>query len=56
MKEIMLPYVFICWILVKTGLVKWTLKNAVIIVGIGIGVGVGSVYCPPFLVSSGSHQ
>ncbi|EIU7614526.1 efflux RND transporter periplasmic adaptor subunit [Vibrio vulnificus] len=36
MKEIMLPYVFICWILVKTGLVKWTLKNAVIIVGIGV--------------------
>lgn len=35
MKEIMLPYVFICWLLVKTGVVRWTLKNAVIIVGIG---------------------
>ncbi len=36
MKEIMLPYVFICWLLVKTGLVKWTLRNAVIIVGTGV--------------------
>ena len=35
MKEIMLPYVFICWLLVKTGVVRWTLRNAVVIVGIG---------------------
>ncbi|RTZ17467.1 biotin/lipoyl-binding protein [Vibrio aquaticus] len=36
MKEIMLPYVFLCWLLVKTGVVRWTLKNAVIIVGTGV--------------------
>jgi len=36
MKEIMLPYVLICWILVKTGVVQWTLKNAVIIVSTGM--------------------
>ncbi|MBM7036770.1 HlyD family secretion protein [Vibrio ulleungensis] len=35
MKEIMLPYIFIIWILVKTGVIKWTLRNAVIYVGIG---------------------
>ncbi|MBW3696021.1 biotin/lipoyl-binding protein [Vibrio sp. T187] len=36
MKEIMLPYVLICWILVKAGVIQWTLKNAVIIVSTGI--------------------
>lgn len=36
MKEIMLPYVLICWILVKTGVITWTLRNAVIIVGTGV--------------------
>ncbi|WP_061016087.1 HlyD family secretion protein [Vibrio splendidus] len=36
MKEIMLPYILICWILVKAGIVRWTLKNATIIVGIGV--------------------
>ncbi|WP_394251877.1 HlyD family secretion protein [Vibrio profundi] len=36
MKEIMLPYVLICWILVKTGVIQWTLKNAVIIVSTGL--------------------
>lgn len=36
MKEIMLPYVLICWILVKTGVIQWTLKNAVIIVSTGV--------------------
>lgn len=36
MKEIMLPYVLICWLLVKSGLVKWTLKNAVTMVGTGV--------------------
>ncbi|MEG3219469.1 efflux RND transporter periplasmic adaptor subunit [Vibrio gigantis] len=36
MKEIMLPYILICWILVKTGVVKWTLRNATIIVGTGL--------------------
>ncbi|WP_117232668.1 HlyD family secretion protein [Vibrio maerlii] len=40
MKEIMLPYILICWILVKTGIVKWTLRNAVCIVGIGVGIAV----------------
>jgi multidrug resistance efflux pump len=38
MKEIMLPYVLICWILVKTGVVRWTLRNAVIIIGIGVAL------------------
>lgn len=36
MKEIMLPYVLICWLLVKSGLVKWTLRNAVTMVGTGV--------------------
>lgn len=35
MKEIMLPYIFIIWVLVKIGVIKWTLRNAVIFVGIG---------------------
>ncbi|MGR5177347.1 HlyD family secretion protein [Vibrio parahaemolyticus] len=35
MKEIMLPYVLIIWLLVKLGVIKWTLKNAVISVGFG---------------------
>lgn len=35
MKEIMLPYIFIIWVLVKTGVIQWTLRNAVIFVGIG---------------------
>ncbi len=38
MKEIMLPYVLICWILVKAGIVRWTLRNAVIIIGIGVAL------------------
>ncbi|PKF62502.1 hemolysin D [Psychromonas sp. psych-6C06] len=36
MKEIMLPYIFIIWVLVKTGVIQWTLRNAVIYVGIGL--------------------
>ncbi|GDY25664.1 MULTISPECIES: HlyD family secretion protein [unclassified Agarivorans] len=36
MKEIMLPYILICWILVKTGVIQWTLRNAVITVSIGV--------------------
>ena len=36
MKEIMLPYIFIIWVLVKTGVIQWTLRNAVIYIGIGI--------------------
>ena len=36
MKEIMLPYVFIIWVLVKTGVIQWTLRNAVIYVGFGL--------------------
>jgi membrane fusion protein (multidrug efflux system) len=35
MKEIMLPYVLIMWLLVKMGVIQWTLKNAVIIVSVG---------------------
>ncbi|WOH38581.1 efflux RND transporter periplasmic adaptor subunit [Thalassotalea fonticola] len=35
MKEIMLPYILIMWILVKLGVIEWTLKNAVRIVGLG---------------------
>ncbi|MFD2167550.1 efflux RND transporter periplasmic adaptor subunit [Thalassotalea euphylliae] len=35
MKEIMLPYIFIMWILVKIGVIKWTLRNAAYIVGFG---------------------
>ncbi len=35
MKEIMLPYILICIILVKTGIVQWTLRNAVIMIGAG---------------------
>lgn len=35
MKEIMLPYVFICWILVKTGVIQWNLRNATTIVALG---------------------
>lgn len=35
MKEIMLPYILICWLLVKSGLVRWTLKNATIMVSSG---------------------
>ncbi|MGY5452906.1 HlyD family secretion protein [Agarivorans sp. MS3-6] len=36
MKEIMLPYILICWILVKTGVIQWTLRNAVLTVSIGV--------------------
>ncbi|MCL9777563.1 HlyD family secretion protein [Vibrio methylphosphonaticus] len=35
MKEIMLPYVLIIWLLVKLGVIKWTLRNAVLSVGFG---------------------
>ncbi|MDN2482538.1 HlyD family secretion protein [Vibrio agarivorans] len=35
MKEIMLPYILICWLLVKSGLVRWTLKNATVMIGTG---------------------
>lgn len=35
MKEIMLPYILIVWLLVKLGVIQWTLRNAVISVGIG---------------------
>jgi len=36
MKEIMLPYIIIMWLLVKLGVIEWTLKNAVKIVGMGL--------------------
>lgn len=36
MKEIMLPYVFIVWLLVKTGVMKWTLRNAFISISLGL--------------------
>jgi multidrug resistance efflux pump len=35
MKEIMIPYILIMWLLVKTGVIEWTLKNAVRIVAVG---------------------
>ncbi|USD40273.1 efflux RND transporter periplasmic adaptor subunit [Vibrio sp. SCSIO 43135] len=35
MKEIMLPYILICWLLVKAGVIKWNLKNATILVSFG---------------------
>ncbi|WP_394129949.1 HlyD family secretion protein [Shewanella maritima] len=35
MKEIMLPYVLICWLLIKLGVIQWNLKNAVRMVGLG---------------------
>lgn len=28
MKEIMIPYILLMWILVSTGAIKWTLKSA----------------------------
>ena len=36
MKEIMLPYILICIVLVKAGVVQWTLRNASIMVGTGL--------------------
>ncbi|GIU53981.1 HlyD family secretion protein [Shewanella sp. KT0246] len=36
MKEIMLPYVLIVWLLVKLGVIQWNLANAVRSVGLGI--------------------
>ncbi len=36
MKEIMLPYILIVWLLVKLGVIRWTLRNAVISVGLGM--------------------
>ncbi|ANO34563.1 hemolysin D [Vibrio breoganii] len=36
MKEIMLPYILICWILVKTGVVKWNLRSGTFMVGTGM--------------------
>ncbi|OEF93985.1 HlyD family secretion protein [Vibrio splendidus] len=38
MKEIMLPYILIVWLLVKLGVIQWTLRNAVISVGIGAAI------------------
>ncbi|WP_248289596.1 hypothetical protein [Thalassotalea sp. Y01] len=35
MKEIMLPYILIMWILVKLGVIKWTIRNATYIIGLG---------------------
>ncbi|NKF50854.1 biotin/lipoyl-binding protein [Shewanella sp. WXL01] len=35
MKEVMIPYILIMWILVSTGAIKWTLKNAFWIVSGG---------------------
>ncbi|GEM80295.1 HlyD family secretion protein [Vibrio superstes] len=36
MKEIMLPYILICWILVKTGVVKWNLRSGTFMVSTGM--------------------
>ncbi len=38
MKEMLIPYILICWILVKMGIITWNLRNAVKMVGIGIGI------------------
>ncbi|CAK3977157.1 hemolysin D [Vibrio sp. 10N.286.51.C3] len=38
MKEMLIPYILICWILVKMGIVTWNLRNAVKMVGIGFGI------------------
>ncbi|NMP15340.1 efflux RND transporter periplasmic adaptor subunit [Thalassotalea sp. Y01] len=35
MKEIMIPYVLLMWILISTGAIKWTLRNAFWIVSVG---------------------
>ncbi|RKF19693.1 hemolysin D [Alginatibacterium sediminis] len=35
MKEIMLPYILIIWVLVKLGIITWNMRNAVISVGLG---------------------
>lgn len=36
MKEIMLPYILIIWLLVKLGVIEWHLKNAVRSIGVGM--------------------
>jgi multidrug resistance efflux pump len=36
MKEIMIPYVLLMWILVSTGAIKWTLKNAFWVISGGV--------------------
>ena len=36
MKEIMLPYILICWLLVRTGVIRWNLRNGTILVGLGM--------------------
>ena len=36
MKEIMLPYILVCWLLVKTGIVKWNLRSGTLMVSIGM--------------------
>ncbi|WP_076536532.1 HlyD family secretion protein [Shewanella sp. UCD-KL21] len=36
MKEIMLPYVLIIWLLVKLGVIQWNLTNAVRTIGLGM--------------------
>jgi len=36
MKEIMLPYILIVWILVKTGVMQWNLRNATYTIFVGL--------------------
>ncbi|GAM60409.1 multidrug resistance efflux pump [Vibrio ishigakensis] len=36
MKEIMLPYILVCWLLVKTGIVKWNLRSGTLMVSVGM--------------------
>ncbi|PMJ91493.1 biotin/lipoyl-binding protein [Vibrio sp. 10N.261.55.A7] len=36
MKEIMLPYIFIVWILVKAGVIKWNMRNATLSISLGL--------------------
>ena len=36
MKEIMLPYVLICWLLLKFGIISRSARNYTIMIGIGL--------------------
>lgn len=48
MKELLYPYIFICWILIKTGLVKKTNANIGIMVFIGVVMNVAVFYAHRF--------
>lgn len=48
MKELLYPYIFICWILIKTGLVKKTNANIGIMVFIGVVMNVAVFFAHRF--------